>query len=242
VSGGRDASASDRPPTGARKEAAPPLRLLQRVLQERAPAPGGERCDMCAAPVAEEHPHVVDLESRSLLCTCRPCALLFTTPGAATSTGGVRYRTVPDRTLSFPAFTLTAGQWDDLQVPVGMVFFFRNSRLDRTVAVYPGPAGATESELPLQAWDEVVAANPALATMEPDVEAVLVRSVRGPDGNVLECYLVPIDRCYELVGLMRRSWRGFDGGREAHEQLRLFFDDVRARSRPAPCGAFGGPG
>ena len=27
---------------------------------------------------------------------------------------------------------------------------------------------------------------------------------------------MPIDACYELVGHLRRLWRGFDGGREAH--------------------------
>ena len=38
----------------------------------------GERCEMCAEPIGDEHPHVVDLDSRALLCTCRACYLLFT--------------------------------------------------------------------------------------------------------------------------------------------------------------------
>ena len=46
-----------------------------------------------------------------------------------------------------------------------------------------------------------------------------------------ECYLVPIDTCYELVGQLRSLWRGFDGGTEAHAALDAFFDDVRARAR-----------
>ena len=46
-----------------------------------------------------------------------------------------------------------------------------------------------------------------------------------------ECYIVPIDVCYELVGLLRQSWRGFDGGREAHEEL----DELFGRApRPGP--------
>ena len=53
-----------------------------------------------------------------------------------------------------------------------------NSALDRVAAFYPGPAGATESELALDRWADVVAANPVLETLEPDVEALLVASAR----------------------------------------------------------------
>jgi hypothetical protein len=42
---------------------------------------------------------------------------------------------------------------------------------------------------------------------------------------------VPIDACYELVGHLRRLWRGFDGGTEANRQLDEFFDDLRARAQ-----------
>jgi hypothetical protein len=44
------------------------------------------------------------------------------------------------------------------------------------VAFYPGPAGATESELPLPAWNRMVARDPRLAVLRPDVEALLVRA------------------------------------------------------------------
>src|SRR5262245_15853168 len=98
---------------------------------------------MCSEPVPEVHDHVVDLDQRSLLCTCRGCYLLFTPEGS----GGARYRAVPDRYLSFPDFGLSGAQWDSLQIPVSVAFFFVNSRLDRVAAFYPGPAGATESLL-----------------------------------------------------------------------------------------------
>jgi hypothetical protein len=212
-------------PAGPLRGVVRPLDPLRRVLQtERRPA--GERCEMCAAPVAAEHGHVVDVESRQLMCTCRPCALLFGNAGA----GAGRYRLVPERHLSFPSFALTPAQWDDLQVPVGVAFFFHNSTMGRTVGFYPSPAGATESQLPLAAWNDIVTANPQLATMAPDVEALLVRNQR--DGS--ECYLVPIDRCYELVGHLRMSWRGFDGGKDARERIDAFFADVRGRARPVP--------
>jgi hypothetical protein len=206
-----------------------PLSVLARIRQSQPrerPRPG-ERCEMCATPIPDDHDHVVDLEQRSLQCTCRGCYLLFAPEGA----GGSRYRAVPDRFLSFPDFALSPGQWDGLQIPVSVAFFFLNSTMERVAAFYPSPAGATESLLSLDTWDEVVAANPGLATLLPDVEAFLVRSDRA--GGAAECYLVPIDACYELVGQLRRLWRGFDGGREAHDALEAFFDGVRARAQPA---------
>ena len=48
--------------------------------------------------------------------------------------------------------------------------------------------------------------------------------------SAAECYLVPIDVCYELVGQLRRLWKGFDGGTEAHAALDAFFDRVRDRA------------
>jgi Family of unknown function (DUF5947) len=135
---------------------------------------------------------------------------------------------VPERYLAFTDFRLSPAQWDSLQIPVSVAFFFVNSTLERVAAFYPGPAGATESLLPLEIWDDVIAANPTLATLQPDVEAFLVRADRGSGGA--ECFVVPIDACYELVGHLRRHWRGFDGGREAHEALDGFFARVRARA------------
>jgi hypothetical protein len=204
-----------------------PLAVLARVSATRPGPSAQERCEMCAEDIGAQHQHVVDLVGRGLMCTCRPCYLLFTAEGAE-----LRYRAVPDRYLSFPGFRLFAGQWDELEIPVGLAFFFTNSVLARTVAFYPGPAGATESELPLGAWDRVVEANPALRSLAPDVEALLVRMPERDAGDPVS-YLVPIDRCYELVGSLRMAWRGFDGGQEARELLEAFFADLAARSTPA---------
>jgi hypothetical protein len=203
-----------------------PIALLRRIAAAPPAAPAGERCEMCGEPIAAEHQHVVDLESHAMMCTCRPCYLLFTD-----SSAHLRYRSVPDRYLSFPDFELGPGQWDELEIPVGLAFFFRSSRMERTVAFYPGPAGATESELPLDAWDAVKAQNPALSVAAPDTEALLIRGP-GQDRPQADCHLVPVDACYELVGHLRRLWRGFDGGQEARDQLTAFFERVSSRSRP----------
>jgi hypothetical protein len=203
----------------------------------------GERCELCAQLIPDEHNHVVDLESRSLMCACRPCYLVFSPHGS----GGNRFRAVPDRFISFSDFTLSSAQWDALQIPVGVAFFFMNSSLNHIAAFYPSPAGATESMLSLDSWDEIVSANPALATLQPDVEAFLVRSAdrrsvdvqqhavgAGVEAVQAECFLVPIDVCYELVGELRRLWKGFDGGTEARAALDGFFDGVRSKARAAP--------
>ena len=184
---------------------------------------------MCAAGIPADHPHVVDLRSRALMCSCRPCYLLFTDEHA-----NLHYRSVPDRYLSFAGPVLDERSWDELQIPVGLAFLFRNSVQDRMVAFYPGPAGATESELPLEAWARIVARNPQLAVLRPDVEALLVGRPGGPASAAGTCHLVPIDACYELVGRLRTLWRGFDGGREARDAMDGFFAQVHARSRPAP--------
>lgn len=178
---------------------------------------------MCGVLIAASHSHVVNVEVRGLMCVCRPCCLLFTQDGA----GRGRFRAVPDRYLYDPAFTLTDAQWDRLQIPVGMAFFFRNSALGRFAAFYPSPAGATESLLPAGTWDEILAANPALPEAAPDVEALLLRR---RDDRV-ECYLVPIDACYDLVGRVRLHWRGFEGGGAVWEELEDFFTRLQDRSR-----------
>jgi Family of unknown function (DUF5947) len=197
--------------------------VLARIRATKAPQPAGERCEMCSEDIADEHQHVVNVEGRQLMCVCRGCYLLFTD-----STAQLRYRSVPDRYLHFPDLALGRLEWEALQIPVGLAFFFRNSALERTVGFYPGPAGATESELDLDAWSLITAADARLAMMADDVEALLVRA---PDHGEPECYLVPIDACYEFVGRLRMLWRGFDGGQQARAYIDDFFEQITARCR-----------
>jgi hypothetical protein len=199
--------------------------VLARIRAGRAaPIAAGERCEMCSEQIAEEHQHVVNIEGRQLMCVCRGCYLLFTDVDAV-----LHYRAVPDRYLSFPEFALGRREWELLQIPVGLAFFFRNSALDRTLAFYPGPAGATESELNLGMWDDIRAADPRIDMLADDTEALILRVPEelGP----IECHLVPIDACYELVGRLRMLWRGFDGGQQAHEFVDQFFGAIAQRSK-----------
>ena len=192
---------------------------------------------MCAAEIPADHGHVADLEQSTLMCACRACYLLFTHSQA----GRGRWRAVPDRYRSDPARPLSVADWDALEIPVGLAFFLRSSHPDREAEVagfYPSPAGATECRLDLQAWQRIAESHPILGAAAPDVEAILIyRRGAGEDSLIsrgetgVDCFLVPIDACYELAGRMRLHWRGFDGGTEARASIAEFLDGVRSRSR-----------
>ena len=200
-----------------------PYDVLQRIRDAAAPKPGAvERCGMCSGVVPDDHDHVVDRESRGLICACRACWLLVTSDGA----GAGRYRAVPDRYVALDEFGIPESRWAELQIPVSIAFFFENSSLGNVAAFYPGPAGVTESLLPLDAWGDLVAGNPLLGSLAPDVEALLVRVTR----EATEAFIVPVAACYELAGLLRQVWRGFDGGDDARDEIRRFFAEIRGRT------------
>ena len=108
--------------------------------------------------------------------------------------------------------------------------FFYSTPDEKTKALYPSPAGATESLLPLSAWNTMAEGNPKLKTMQADVEALLVNRV----GTKREYYVVPIDVCFELVGLIRSHWRGLSGGDIVWQQVDSFFARPSARARTTP--------
>ena len=209
---------------------------LRRFTSAPRPAAAAEeRCELCGEKLGPRHAHMVDLQGRSIACACTACALLFTRPAGWSAPTGKqgRYRTVPDRVCQDLEAPLTDAEWAELQVPVGMAFFFVNSALGRVVAGYPSPAGVTECELDLDAWDRLAAAHRLLAALTPDVEAILV--VRGQpwtsDGDGAQVFLIPIDACYSLAGALRLNWHGFDGGTEVRQILAEFLDGLRKRAR-----------
>jgi hypothetical protein len=208
---------------------APTSSRLRRIARSGTGAPeaAAERCDLCGEPIPSEHRHLLDLEKREVSCACRACSLLFDRRAA----GGGHYRLIPDRSFRLVDFELDDVVWEELRIPVDMAFFYRGSREERVMAFYPSPMGPTESLLGLEAWEELESANPVLRDMQPDVEALLVNRALG----ARQYYLVPIDECFRLVGLIRTRWRGFTGGKEVWEEIGRFFGDLerRARSRQA---------
>jgi hypothetical protein len=179
-----------------------------------------EHCDLCGEAIPPRHRHLLDLSSRELMCACQACRLLFERPAAGAA--GAHYRLVPDRRLELEDFVMDDLAWARLRIPVDMAFFFHSSQAGRVQAYYPGPMGATESLLELEAWEDLVRDNPVLETLEPDVEALLVNRARGARMH----FVVPIEDCYRLAGLIRTRWRGLSGGEEVWKGIDGFFKEV----------------
>jgi hypothetical protein len=184
-----------------------------------------EQCEMCSAELRPEHAHLVEITQRRLHCACDACAMLFS------GREGTKYRRVPRDARLLEDFHISDSEWESLLIPINLAFFFQNSLDSRVSALYPSPAGATESLLPLEAWSSIAARNPILNKMEPDVEALLANRVGKARGvSEAEYYIVPIDACYKLVGLIRLHWKGLSGGTEVWKEIGDFFTGLRARA------------
>jgi hypothetical protein len=182
-----------------------------------------ERCELCSAALAEEHPHLVELARRRLVCACEACAVLFDSRGAG------KYRRVPRDVRFLRDFHLDDLAWQGLGLPIHLAFFLDSSAAGRVVALYPSPAGATESLPALDAWQAVLEDNPSLRELETDVEALLVNRL----GPAHEHYRVGIDHCYKLVGLVRTRWSGLSGGTVLWDEVGRFFAALKERALPA---------
>jgi hypothetical protein len=179
--------------------------LRQFTRARRASAEPLERCELCSAGLSHEHPHLVELTTRTIICACDPCALLF--DNAATG----RYKRVSRYALRLADF--------------------RSSPENRVVALYPSPAGAVESLLSMEAWQEIERSHLQLLQMRPDIEALLVNRVGHARGVAkAEYYIAPMDDCYRLVGTIRMHWKGLSGGAEVWTEIGRFFSELRARA------------
>ena len=195
---------------------------LRRFLRKR---PNVERCDLCGQQLPSTHDHLMELSTRKLVCACTACALLFSNQSTK------KYRRVPRQIRFLADFRMTDAEWDSLLIPINMAFFFHSSAENRVSAVYPSPAGPTESLLSLQTWHEIAQRNPTLSSLEEDVEALLVnRTGLARSKSDAEYYILPIDECFKLTGLIRAHWTGFSGGTEVWQQIERFFHDLRKRA------------
>jgi len=184
-----------------------------------------ETCEMCSKELAGTHQHLLNPVSRKLICACDACAILFSNQGQT------KYKRVPRRVRFLSDFRMTDSQWDGLMMPINMAFFFKSTPQGRVIALYPSPAGATESLLSFDTWDEIELDNPVLLDMEADVEALLVNRIGHARGfSTPEYYVAPIDECFKLVGLIRSRWQGLSGGTEVWKEIGQFFGDLKARS------------
>lgn len=236
-------------------------RLVRRATEASAAAL--ERCDLCGEVLPDEHRHLIDVTSRDVRCACRACSILFDRREASLG----QLQRIPDRRVRLEGFQMTDGQWEGLRVPVGLAFLFSTNHGDGqregrgngqgdgrgnelsnghgattasgaplVLAYYPSPMGAAQSLITPDAWRELVARNGVLETMAPDVEALLIHRVGAARGY----YLVGIDECYRLVGLIRRRWRGLTGGQEVWRDVQAYFESLDARSKPLAAQHQGG--
>jgi hypothetical protein len=223
-----------------------PLASLRRLVRATALGKSAEKCELCAVRLPAEHRHLVDLRTRRLVCSCEACGLLF-------SSGRSRvYRRVPEGVQSLPGFRVSEAEWENLRIPINLAFFFRaedalrNERKEddnkmngdssfpegsiaesgRIVAVYPSPAGPVESLLAREAWQSIARNNPRLEGLQAEVEALLVNRLWGEHLY----YILPIDQCYRLNGLVRLHWRGLSGGSEVWDEVARYFDRLKEKA------------
>lgn len=200
--------------------------VLRRFAKARAPV---ERCDLCGLEIPSDHEHLLEPAERRLACACGACAVLFS------AQAGTRYKRVPRDVISLAELTISDGQWEALRLPIDLAFFYESTPQQRVVACYPSPAGATESLLELDTWDEIRREHPVLLELRPDVEALLVNRVRR-GGEPPVSFLVPIDQCFRLVGIIRTHWKGFTGGTAVWQEIDGFFAALARVARPAARG------
>jgi hypothetical protein len=201
------------------------LGVLRQFRGPRRSASRVERCELCSAELIHDHPHLVELVSRQIICACDACALLF--DGAERS----KFKRVSQSIRVLPEFEMTDAEWNKLIIPINLAFFFHSSIEGRMMALYPSPAGAVESLLPLDSWTAIVEKNPVLVHLQPDIEALLINRIdRREEGIPPQYYIAPIDECYKLVGILRSHWKGLSGGTEVWVEIEHFFADLCARS------------
>jgi Fe-S cluster biogenesis protein NfuA/nitrite reductase/ring-hydroxylating ferredoxin subunit len=188
-----------------------------RVALPAEPEPVAETatCDLCPTGIGEDHRHLLKLDERRIVCVCETCWSLHS--------GDPEFRPPGARSELLEGFVMSDELWSAFQLPVGLAFLLRSSVTHSVIAMYPSPAGATESELELTAWDALRAANPGLE-LEPDAEALIIDRTSAPHRYAI----VPTDQCYRLVGMVKASWEGITGGRGVGAAIDAFFAGLRA--------------
>jgi hypothetical protein len=177
-----------------------------------------ELCDLCGKEVDPDHRHLLHLVDRRILCACESCVAL--------RGGDPELRPTGTRTIWLDDFTLDDEVWASFGIPIGLAFFIDSSASGGIVALYPSPAGATESELEIETWRDLRTENPVLMGLEPDAEALIVNRMADPPEHAI----APIDECYRLVGLIKVNWDGISGGTGVEEAIGTFFAELRERA------------
>ncbi len=229
---------------------------LRGLVRQRDPR---ERCDLCGTGLHLEHQHLFEPIARKLICSCDACAVLFHAHGETRYKRVPRHirgiqdfeltdvqwddlmipigmaffvkSSVEHRVLAFypsPAGatesmpSLTA--WDEIvqQNPILSEIEPDVEALLANRLEYARAGGSAEGTNACHQTGEELACRSG-GTAHP----VTVLRAFPKSG---EYYLVPIDKCYELVGLIRSQWRGLSGGADVWKQIRAFFEELKTRA------------
>jgi hypothetical protein len=197
------------------------LRGLARRQSAVAPSerdPALEYCDICGTTIPPDHRHLLHLTERRIVCACEACW------GMRSGEGD--YRPTGLRTVWLPGLDVPDDLWANFQIPIGLAFFMRSTVTECVVAMYPSPAGATESELHFDAWSRMCQLNPVLEGLEADIEGLIVNRLSDPPAYAI----APIDRCYALTGAIKATWEGISGGSGVDHAVTQFFDGLRGEA------------
>ena len=192
------------------------LRRLQMRELPDGPKPLEANCELCGTSMPEDHRHLLQTEERRIVCVCEACWAL--------RSGDAEFRPTGSRFTWLEGFTLPSELWARFGIPIGLAFFLRGG--DGVAALYPSPAGATESELDMSAWEALVSLNPVLETLETDGESLIVSRLSDPP----QYAIAPIDEAYRLVGMIKVNWQGITGGEAVDQVIAQFFEELKARA------------
>jgi hypothetical protein len=109
----------------------------------------------------------------------------------------------------------------ELDIPVALAALVR--RDDGTCSVvYPGPAGAVETELSAEEWETLATELPEI---QPEVEAVIWSKL---DGNV-DAWIAGIDVVFRLIAEVREAWKNLSGGPETNAAVARVLAELKER-------------
>jgi hypothetical protein len=180
-----------------------------------------ERCELCSTELRSVHQHLIDPETRELICSCDGCSVLFDDSGIT------RYRRIPREVIALRGLELPDQAWERLRVPISLAFIYWSSHASKRVALYPSPVGVTEAVIEPEDWEPIARAHPALSGLRPDIEGLLINRLQGRRDYLL----APIDRCFELVGIVRTYWKGINGGDRIWQEVDRYWSRLGESAR-----------
>ena len=209
-------------------------------------------CDLCRSNLQDRHRHLLESGSKRMLCACDACALLFSeTAGSRFRPIPESVRRIELKltdaewaglgipiglaffTLREPAMLRdsssadrewsTVGKESGCGVAAEITQLAQQDSTTASVMVgYPSPAGPVMSSVEPEDWQALLRANPDVSRLQPDVESLLINRT----GGLRQAFVVPLDVCFELIGIVRRHWQGWSGGPDVQSEIDRYFDQL----------------